>query len=359
MRLGKMWPLCPPSFTSTSTSASKKRKISGLSGLELELSLVQLRKLRKTIVFDDVLESEPTPSDTLGDDLDKVIALLESRTKDPLSLSFSAVNESNLDRLNITLAGMLVLQGQEKLRDAIESTRELGVAELWSNENMYKHLSFLSNTYSNNKTSSRMFIDGFFFRTAAMVPSDQRVVVMLEKPVPSARPRESMMDTVSGVIDYTALLADARIARMHLRNPPQLTPRISQNVVAFFVAKANVSDGIVLEAHTPQALVELVACAKHLGKSHIRGALTTGDRWIFLAVDLDSGGEGATYWESEVVGWRTEDAALNVTVPVTSNRYDPAVIAGILSSWVPNSFSEFDGDKWFYKSPLSSDVKNS
>ncbi|KAG6853482.1 hypothetical protein H0H87_008549, partial [Tephrocybe sp. NHM501043] len=211
-----------------------------------------------------------------------MIALLESRTKDPLSLSFSAVNESNLDRLNITQAGMLVLQDQEKLRDAIESTRELGVAELWSNENM----------------------------TAAMVPSGQRVVVMLEKPVPSARPRESKMDTVSGVIDYTALLADARIARMHLRKPPQLTPRISQNLVAFFATEAKASDGIVLEAHTPQALVELVACAKHLG-----------------------GGEGATYWESEVVGWRTEDAAMNVTVPMTSNRYDPAVIAGILSSW--------------------------
>ncbi|EAU91843.1 hypothetical protein CC1G_04610 [Coprinopsis cinerea okayama7 len=340
-------------------SASKKRKISGLSGLELELSLVQLRKLRKTIVFEDVLELEATETDTLGDELDKVIALLETRTKEPLSLSFSAVNETNLGRLNITQAGMLFLQDQEKLRDAIESTRQLGATELWSNGNMYRHLSFLSNTYNNvNEASSRMFIDAFFFRTTAMVPSDQRVVIMLEKPVPSARPRESKMDTVSGVIDYTALVADARIARMHLRKPPQLTPRISQNLVAFFTAEAKASDGIVLEGHTPRALVELVACAKHLGKSHIRGALTSGDRWIFLAVNLDREGEGATYWESEVVGWRTENMASDVTVPVTSNRYDPALIAGILSSWVPNSFSEFDGDQWFYKSPLSDDVKN-
>ncbi|KAF8173456.1 hypothetical protein BJ912DRAFT_859303, partial [Pholiota molesta] len=89
-------------------------------------------------------------------------------------------------------------------------------------------------------------------------------------------------------------------------------------------------------------------------EAHIRGALTTGNRWIFLAVDLDSGGEGATYWQSEVVEWRTvlSEEALDVTVPATSDRYDPAVIAGILSSWVPNSFSEFNGDEWFGKFPL-------
>ncbi|KAF8188014.1 hypothetical protein BJ912DRAFT_1059572 [Pholiota molesta] len=238
------------------------------------------------------------------------------------SLSFSAVNEGNLKRLNITQAGVLRLQG--KLRDAIESTRELGVAELWSNGNMYKQLAFLSNTCSNmNEASARLFIDTFFFRVAAMLPSDQRVVVMLEKQVHPARPRESKMDSVSGVIDYTALVTNADLASIYL---------------AFFTAeaKASHSHGILLLDHIPQALVELVACAKHLEHAHIRGALTTGDQWIFLAVDLDI----------------LPEEALDVTVPATSDRHDPAVIAGILSSWVPNSFSEFNGDKWFGKFPL-------
>jgi hypothetical protein len=62
----------------------KKRKISGLDGLELQRSLTLLRKLRKTLVFEGVSESDPTPTDTLGDKLDKVIALLESRTHGPL-----------------------------------------------------------------------------------------------------------------------------------------------------------------------------------------------------------------------------------------------------------------------------------
>lgn len=102
--------------------AAKKRKISGLSGLELELSLTQLRKLRRTLIF-EVPESDSAPTDTLGDELDNVITLLESRINDPLSLSFSAVDESVLDRLNITRAGKLILQGQDELRSAIESTR--------------------------------------------------------------------------------------------------------------------------------------------------------------------------------------------------------------------------------------------
>lgn len=75
--------------------------------------------------------------------------------------------------------------------------------------------------------------------------------------------------------------------------------------------------------------------------------MTTGEKWVFLTVDLDDEGEGATYWESEVVEWRSEGVptSLDVIVPVTSNRDDPTLIAGILSSWMPNSFSEFDGDK--------------
>ena len=58
-------------------STAKKRKVSGLSGLELEMSLTLLRNLRTTLNSED---GGPTPSDQL----DQVIALLESRTNDPL-----------------------------------------------------------------------------------------------------------------------------------------------------------------------------------------------------------------------------------------------------------------------------------
>jgi hypothetical protein len=69
-------------------SSSKKRKISGLSGLELDLALTQLRKLRSSVIVEEVPESDPladpTPADTFTDQLDTMIATLESRTQTPL-----------------------------------------------------------------------------------------------------------------------------------------------------------------------------------------------------------------------------------------------------------------------------------
>jgi len=247
---------------------------------------------------------------------------------------------------------VLGLRGPDKIRDAIDSTRQRGAAELWSDETMYKHLTFLSNTFANkNEAASRMFIETFFFRSAAMVLPDKRVVVMLAKQVTSVHPKQSAKDMVSGIIDYIALVADIKVAQDYLYIPPDLTANTSKAITAFFAAEAKTSEGTTLDGHIPQAVMELVVCAKHLEKDHIRGALTSGDRWIFLAVDLDGEGEGATYWVSEVIGWRSEriSESLDWSVPVTSNRYDPALISGVLSSWMLNSFSKFNDDEWFFK----------
>ena len=45
-----------------------------------------------------------------------------------------------------------------------------------------------------------------------MVPSPQKVVVMLENQVSVIHPRLSQMDTISGIIDYTAIVAESPIA---------------------------------------------------------------------------------------------------------------------------------------------------
>ena len=63
---------------------AKKRKISGLSGLELELAVTQLRKLRSSFLVEDVPESDPMPADTLVDEIDSLVGKLESRLNDPL-----------------------------------------------------------------------------------------------------------------------------------------------------------------------------------------------------------------------------------------------------------------------------------
>ncbi len=63
-----------------------------------------------------------------------------------------------------------------------------------------------------NKISSRMVIDTFFFRSTAMVPLPQKVIVMLENQISAVHPRLSKMDTISGIVDYTAIVADSTIA---------------------------------------------------------------------------------------------------------------------------------------------------
>lgn len=60
--------------------------------------------------------------------------------------------------------------------------------------------------------SSRMVIDTFFFRSTAMVPYPQKVIVMVENKVPVIHPRVSQMDTISGIVDYTAIVAELSIA---------------------------------------------------------------------------------------------------------------------------------------------------
>lgn len=70
-------------------SALKKHKISGLSGFELDLALTQLWKLCLSVVVEELSESDPTPADTFTDQLDDMIATLETRANNPLvRLSF-------------------------------------------------------------------------------------------------------------------------------------------------------------------------------------------------------------------------------------------------------------------------------
>ncbi|KAK2467650.1 hypothetical protein APHAL10511_000505 [Amanita phalloides] len=187
-----------------------------------------------------------------------------------------------------------------------------------------------------------------------MIPSPQKVIVMLENQVSAVHPRQSRMDTISGIIDYTAVVAQTTIAENYIRIPPTLNRRYGGEMVAFFAAEAKASAITVpLDGLLPQVLLELVACAKHLGKSHIRGALTTGIKWHFIAVDLDADSDGAKYWVSELIEWKTKRSPTSRErlVEGTADESDPALIAGILSSWIPESFVEFNDDQWFFRQP--------
>ncbi|KAF8716601.1 hypothetical protein AX14_012294 [Amanita brunnescens Koide BX004] len=227
------------------------------------------------------------------DRLDRMIATLESRA----SFSFSAADDKDLERFNIVRKGLLYLHPEGTLRDAIIASRIVGSDKLWSNDNMYKHLAFLASSFTDktwNEISSRMF-----FRSTAMVPPPQKAIVMLKNQIPAVRPRLSKMDTISGILDYTAIVAHSAIAENYIRIPPMLNQRYGSEMIAFFAVKAS-TIAIPFEGHLPQVLLGLVACAKQ------GTALTTGIKWHFIVVDLNADGDGAEYWVSELIEWKTK-----------------------------------------------------
>ncbi|KAG5640519.1 hypothetical protein DXG03_008229, partial [Asterophora parasitica] len=162
-----------------------------------------------------------------------------------------------------------------------------------------------------------------------MVPPPQKIVILDNLKVSAVpHPRRS-----SGVVNYTAVVVDQSIAETYIHFPPKLDKSYGGEMIAFFAAA--ITTPLSLEAHLPHVLLELIACAKHLGKSHNRGALTNGFEWHFIAMDLDADGEGAKYWVSQLVQWRTQQSPTSSEqiVEPTDNASDPALIAAILSSW--------------------------
>ena len=150
-------------FVHHRTMSSKKHKISGLSGLELGLTLISSGSSVLLLLLKRYLRSDPTPADTFTDQLDSMISILESRANSPLvrpyfmfsphlqyltsrkSLSFSAADDKALERFNIIRKGLLYLHPEDTLlRDAIIVSQTIGSDNLWSN----KHLAFLASSFT-------------------------------------------------------------------------------------------------------------------------------------------------------------------------------------------------------------------
>lgn len=336
------------------SSLGKRRKLSGPQSHELMLTLNHLKTLRASPSFEEDPEEEDSRSVQVDDNLEvklrEMITLLESLRNDPMSSSSSAVNEEVLARPRITHAGWLYPKGDEELKLAIDATREKGATIMWSDDNMYKHLDFLLNTsVRTSEAQARLIIDTLFFRAACMMPSDKKVVMELEKRIAPNRPLASRLDTVFGVIDYTILLTSPDKHRNFLRGVP--IEQFRQDAKGFGAWEVINEGASPFGAHIAQAVAKLVACATHLGHRHIRGAVTSGLCWVFIVVDMNEQGEGATYWQSNPVRVRYADHKYPASISRTSDVWDPAFITAILSTWMPESSVKFedDGDQWFYK----------
>jgi hypothetical protein len=62
------------------------------------------------------------------------------------------------------------------------------------------------------EASARAWIDAFFFRASAMLPPNKRMVLNMEHIVPATAISPSSLSTLSGFVDYTAVVASQRAA---------------------------------------------------------------------------------------------------------------------------------------------------
>ncbi|KAM6489310.1 hypothetical protein JOM56_015211 [Amanita muscaria] len=340
----------PPSQAPAS-NATNTKKTSGLTGLELRMayqSLIRVKSLLKTVTAtnevdasddlqsqENLITFEPDFEETLA----KMLEMMKSKLDGPQVLSFSGMAEEALSKLNITLGGSLKLKTDYKVR--VAATEELGMTEHWSSEGLYRHLRVLQKLVPRNEAASRAWIDSFFFRASAMMPQGKQLVLSLEQSVPATTVEPFSFSTIGGYIDYTAIEVSASGAENYLAWSRLGVLQDFDHTL--FVSEAKASN-ISLENHVPQAVCEIYACAKQLGKNIIRGAVTDGHNWIFLVLKMDPNGDGAIYAQS------LQRTRLMTVVPPGDEEISRTmcdVIAGIIGYWVKHSNKDIGDDDWF------------
>lgn len=250
------------------------------------------------------------------------------------------MNATNLTEFKIMFTGHLRLK--PNLNELVAATTSLGQNELWSSTNLYRQLLLLESLVpKTTEATARAWIDAFFFRASAMLPSNKAMILNMEHVVPATTISPWSLRTIGGFIDYTAIVADECDAPLFLTSPRLEYLRTLPMPSGFFVKEAkiyNISD------HIAQAVCEMYACGKYLQKKVIRGALTNGREWIFIFMEFNDNYYGASYQRSNVVKFETTtDSDGQLVIP----GLWPDIIAAILSHWIQNSFVDLKSDDWF------------
>ncbi|KAH9041973.1 hypothetical protein EDB85DRAFT_2233983, partial [Lactarius pseudohatsudake] len=224
-------------------------------------------------------------------------------------------------------------------------TSVLGKEKLWSSTNLHRHLEVLQNLVPKrpNEESAHPWVDAFLFRTSAMVSSNKHMVLCLEQVISqrAIRPRTLSFTTHSGLIGYTAAIADNNWADYFSSDPTLVNLKLMMPC-GFFIAEAKI-EPFNLKEHLPQVIGEMYACAKRLDIGALRGALTNGHSWIFVLIVLNSDGNGAKYRYSTPIEfqWGIGDMPPQIEKPW------PDVLAGILLHWIEYSFADIGSNDWF------------
>ncbi|PBL04137.1 hypothetical protein ARMGADRAFT_1158053 [Armillaria gallica] len=326
----------------------KKRKLSGFSGAKLLSaydSLIELRKKFQYEVVDEQAEDvESAKADRFEEQLDKLLSLMEPKlqTRFPHSHLLQSSSFSNVT-LEI-LEGYLCIKQAANLRlksdhlARAEKTTDLGKDQLWSSNNLHRHLNGLEMLVpQTSEANARSWIDAFFFRASAMVPTGMRMVLNMEHAIPATVFHST---TLAGQIDYSAVVAEESVADAILDDPLMSTIR-RLSPTGFSVTVAEPGN---LRDHVGQAVAEMYGCAKLLKTESMRGALTNGHQWIFLILRLSFDGNGGTFKRSVTV--HLSVSRLPGDLPEVA-KPTADLIAGILSFWIEHSFDDLGQDDWF------------
>jgi len=147
--------------------------------------------------------------------------------------------------------------------------------------------------------------------------------------------------TAGGFVDYTAVITTKEQAEAFLNYP--ILQRLPEHNHTLFALEAKAKD-VSLDSQIPQAVCEILACAKLLRKRTIRGALTNGLEWIFILLKIND--EGAEYWRSRKLTLMTIQPPFIEQI----SKLMCDTVAGIIAHWTIHSYEDIGPDDWLTKS---------
>ncbi|KAF9047822.1 hypothetical protein BJ165DRAFT_1527086 [Panaeolus papilionaceus] len=261
--------------------------------------------------------------------------LLKSRTDEHLANLCYDMTYDDLDKMNLTSAG--ILGWKKTLPPSPVVSKD---DTLWTEDMLYRHLQFLERVEP-RETDARSWVNAFLYHIASSIPKDSHMVTGIEKDLPDPSPSDRSFHTLLGYDERMVLVTPSYgMAFVILTIPDQRRlQQLKPNESVLYIAESDGSENCV-DTHIPQAIAEMSACARIAGQKTIRGVVTNGRRWLFLVLTLNSveGDDGGTFWESD-----DRSVVINEV-----SKWDISRVCSILARWLLYSHSPLDSDDESY-----------
>ncbi|KAI0261433.1 hypothetical protein BC834DRAFT_972707 [Gloeopeniophorella convolvens] len=335
------------SSSNSATLAPKRRKAASLSGTGRLLAALALLEEVEKPGCTQLAEDDDSEEDSIGDETLRLVSKLKSKlARAPASYSaadapptrYTSLWAADMQLLidagiswspNFALCDLLV--DQEDVYAQAQRCRSLNPpGSSMSSKDLGELLKATEDLYSTTaEAGSRIFVNLILLRVASMLGADSKRLVVFPKftvPAVDLTPGASSATRAGGQVDYLAAVAPAGLARRVLTSPQILhepCPLADAGLVTI-VTKTSVDPD--LPSHVPQAVLKVAALARIHNKRRMRGALTTGKKWVFFIFEAGLNGEGGTYCHSYPASIDGEDMRDAVT--------------GVLKEWIEASMAE-------------------